>query len=108
MVAVTDKEIEFSQDREHWHTGCAERGDLFYRTRAVIDGTPTRWKAFLMPICFIGAPLWQVWQMMRELEPYPVEAYDEFVENLDRIKDTYNVGKIQDTIKARGTGYKDQ
>ena len=49
-----EKEIEFSSDTDNWHTGRAKKGDLFYRTRTVIDGEPTHWKAFLLPACCIG------------------------------------------------------
>lgn len=76
------REIEFTADREHWHTGRAEGGDLFYRTRTVLNGTPTAWKAYLLPVCFIGQPLWMVWELLKETDPYSVEEYDEFQGNL--------------------------
>lgn len=70
-------EIQFSQDRQHWHDGPAERGSLFFRTRAVIGGVPTEWKTYCLPACFIGAPIPTVWQMIKDMEPImTVEEYD--------------------------------
>lgn len=83
-------EIEFTADRVNWHTGRAEGGDLFYRTRTVIGGTPTQWKAFVMPSCLIGQPLWMVWQMLKETDPYPVEKYDKFQGELKLLKALIN------------------
>lgn len=107
MTPEQHKEIEFSEDRAHWHTGIAEKGDLFYRTRTVIDGEPTEWKAFLLPICFIGVPVWQVWHLMKEMEPYPTEDYDAFDADLEKIKDIFNVGQLQERLKRRGIKYSD-
>ena len=102
------KEIEFTRDREEWHAGRAEKGDLFYRTRTVIDGEPTEWKAFLLPSCFIGVPVWQVWHLIQASEPYSVEDYDAFDEDLQRIKDGIYVGQAQDRLKKSGIHYSDQ
>lgn len=73
-----EKEIEFSSDTDNWHTGRAEKGDLFYRTRTVIDGEPTQWKAFLLPSCCVDAPIWQVWELIKAYPPYPIEEYMAF------------------------------
>ncbi len=109
MVTVEQhKEIEFTGDRETWHTGPAQPWDLFYRTRTVIDGQPTEWKVFVMPSVFVKKPLWIVWNLMKEIEPYPVEAYDAFEADLKKLKDKIHVGQIQDRIERRGIHYSDQ
>ena len=84
------KEIEFTQDRELWHGGMAVGRDLFYRTRAVINGEPTEWKEFLIPELFIDTPVWMVWEMMKEkdFKPSPAEEYDRFEKLLQKVRDS--------------------
>ena len=82
-----EKEIEFSGNRINWHSGVAVGGDLFYRTRTVIGSTATAWKVFLMPACFIGMPIYQVWHYLSQNKPTSAEEYDAFHKDiLDPIK----------------------
>ncbi len=71
-------EIQFSQDRKTWREGLAQGGDLFFRTRSVISGVPTRWKAYCLPAYFIGVPIPVVWHMLKDMpeKPITVEEYD--------------------------------
>lgn len=84
----TSLEIQFSQDREQWHAGPAQGSDLFFRTRAVIDGTPTQWKVYCLPACFTGVPVYNVWRMLKEMPepPMTAEEYDEMKADTEIIR----------------------